>query len=79
MIEFKARTVSTVPVPIDDARAMVDTARALIDRMDGKSIPAGDIQTILDDALDLAFYVTGTSLHLGAAAAERRARVLAGW
>lgn len=78
-VDFRPPTVSIALVSIEDARAMVDTARALIARMDGKTVSGDEIQTILDDALDLAFYVAGTSAHLDARTAERRARVLAGW
>lgn len=70
---------TTAPtIDLDLARDMVTTARDIIANLDGRRTTEAERQTVLADALDLAFYITGTTAHLDATAVEARARVLAG-
>jgi hypothetical protein len=70
---------ATAPaIDLSTARDAVTTAAAIIERMDGRRMTEADRQTVLADALDLAFYIAGEPGHLDAAAVEARARVIAG-
>ena len=66
------------PIDLDLARDIVTAARDIIERMDGRRMTEIDLQTVLADTFDLAFYITGVPWHLNSDGIETRARVLAG-
>ena len=68
----------TEPIGIDLARDIVRTAHDIIERMDGRRMTPSEQRTVLADAFDLAFYITGEPGHLDAEGIEARAQILAG-
>ncbi len=78
MIIVRKLIPPTAPaITLDLARDMVETARLIIATMDGRRMTEAERQTVLADALDLAFYITGQAGHLSAEGIEARAHVLA--
>jgi hypothetical protein len=78
MIVVRKLIPTTAPtITLDLARDMVETARLIIATMDGRQMTEGERETVLADALDLAFLIAGEPNHLDASAVETRARVFA--
>ncbi len=71
-----------IPPPLiteDLAEAMVETADAIVDRIDRRKACRGgtlEQQTALADALDLAYFVLGTTSPMSKAEMAARARVI---
>ena len=79
-------TLRLVPAPeveYEEAICMVETASALVDRIDIRKAcrfthgPDTETITALADALDLAYFVLGQSRQLSQAEMVARARVIA--
>ena len=80
-VEFTLQVVPPPEVEYEEAICWVETAEALIERIDRRKACSNsddpNIRTAIADALDLAYLVMGTTTPMSQAEMVARARVLA--
>ncbi len=73
--------LKVLPAPrpdLEEACSWVETARAIVDKLDGRQPTEAELRVVIDDAIDLAFLVLGTAKHQSMADLVARARVISG-